>query len=529
MSKASTRKNGLVRAAVYARISSDRDERKLGVDDQERLCRAQCGKNGWTVIEPPYVDNDVSAANPRKRRPQYERMLADIRDGKVDAVVVWQDDRLHRQPRELESFVAACDEVGLSTLASVSSGEVNLNDADALMMLRIKGAMSAREVAKTGERTRRRKLDMAERGKYSGGSNRPFGYEKDGVTVRKSEAAEIRWAVKHVINGGSIYAVRHRWMDKDIATPTDRRTVDGKPKWSAMSVCGILTGPRIAGLRQHQGAVIGEAVWPAIVRREDWEAVRAILNDPSRRQKPPSRAYPLRGVLTCSVCGHHLTSMPRKEKRNYGCRKDGGHCGKVFISANSVEDFVIRVLVMLADSEAARAIIDAENKHNADELRAVVVDRRAVQAHLDALEDKWAHDTISDEGYRRNRRTMQRELDSLDTRISTLRGSTALRAVGNNLTANWDTLDADGKRAVFLSLVSEIRISPARPRKGWNNSRMDPDRIRFVFRSEALVDALGWNQQTEAFDDDRVKALFSAVVEKGGSFAVPGVVLVTAC
>ncbi len=44
-----------------------------------------------------YVDNDMSASN-GKLRPAYQRMLADIRDGKIAAVVAWDADRLHRQP-----------------------------------------------------------------------------------------------------------------------------------------------------------------------------------------------------------------------------------------------------------------------------------------------------------------------------------------------------------------------------------------------------------------------------------------------
>ncbi len=59
-----------------------------------------------------YVDDDRSAYS-GKPRPEYRRMLADIADGAIDAVVVWHLDRLHRQPRELEEFFEVCDAVGL--------------------------------------------------------------------------------------------------------------------------------------------------------------------------------------------------------------------------------------------------------------------------------------------------------------------------------------------------------------------------------------------------------------------------------
>lgn len=92
----------MTRAAIYARISSDAEGRKQGVKDQEKDCRQLCAERGWQVIEPAFVDNHRTAADPTKPRPAYDRLMADVRAGKVDAVVVTVADRLHRQPAELK-------------------------------------------------------------------------------------------------------------------------------------------------------------------------------------------------------------------------------------------------------------------------------------------------------------------------------------------------------------------------------------------------------------------------------------------
>lgn len=55
-----------------------------------------------------YVDNDLSAYDTRKSRPQYQRLLSDIQLGLRDGVMIWRLDRLHRQPRELEEFIVLC-------------------------------------------------------------------------------------------------------------------------------------------------------------------------------------------------------------------------------------------------------------------------------------------------------------------------------------------------------------------------------------------------------------------------------------
>jgi site-specific DNA recombinase len=109
-------------AAIYTRISKDNGSR-LGVDRQEDLCRELADSKGWPVAE-VYEDNDISAYQ-GARRPDYERMLADLETGARDAVLVVDQDRLTRHPMELESFITTADRLGIP-LANVS-GEVDLS------------------------------------------------------------------------------------------------------------------------------------------------------------------------------------------------------------------------------------------------------------------------------------------------------------------------------------------------------------------------------------------------------------------
>ncbi|MGV7904486.1 recombinase family protein, partial [Mycobacterium kansasii] len=80
--------------------SSDPSGESLGVQRQLDDCRELARSRGW-VIGQEYVDNDVSAYS-GKSRPAYRRMFDDLRSGARDAVIVYNLDRLHRQPSELE-------------------------------------------------------------------------------------------------------------------------------------------------------------------------------------------------------------------------------------------------------------------------------------------------------------------------------------------------------------------------------------------------------------------------------------------
>jgi DNA invertase Pin-like site-specific DNA recombinase len=107
-----------VRAAVYLRQSLDRDGDGLAVSRQRDACEKLCAEHGWESVE--YTDNDCSAST-GQIRPAYTRMLTDITLGKVQAVVVWDLDRLHRRPIELENFIDLADRHRLCLRAEAKS------------------------------------------------------------------------------------------------------------------------------------------------------------------------------------------------------------------------------------------------------------------------------------------------------------------------------------------------------------------------------------------------------------------------
>jgi len=188
--------------AIYCRISRDRAGEGLGVERQEVLCRELAATKGWPVGE-VYVDNDLSAYS-GKPRPEYERMLGDLANGRRDAVLVVDQDRLTRHPRELEDFIAFADRHGVA-LANVS-GDVDLSTSDGRFKARIMGAVARQESEKKSERLRRQRDQAARQGRPNGG-RRAFGYERDGMTVRPAEAERVREAAGLVWNGASLRSI----------------------------------------------------------------------------------------------------------------------------------------------------------------------------------------------------------------------------------------------------------------------------------------------------------------------------------
>ncbi|MEN0083134.1 MAG: recombinase family protein [Leifsonia sp.] len=177
-------------AAIYARISSDQTGEGLGVKRQLEDCRRLAGERGW-VVAAEYVDNDISAYS-GKARPNYDRMLADIEHGRVDAVLVYHLDRLTRRPAELEHFIDVCTAARVDV--TTVTGDIGLGNDNGLMIARITSAMAAAESGRKSARMKRKMLQNAQMGKPNSGGARP--YERS-LSMRQLRYSPRRCSLPH--------------------------------------------------------------------------------------------------------------------------------------------------------------------------------------------------------------------------------------------------------------------------------------------------------------------------------------------
>ncbi len=241
-------------------------------------------------------------------------MLGDVRDGLVDAVVVWHLDRLHRAPRELEEFFEVCAAAGVTRLASVS-GDIDLATHDGQFLARILGAVARKESDDKSRRIRRKHEELARAGSVAGGGTRPFGYEPDKMTVRESEAVVIRECVSRLLAGEAIRSICGDLTARGVPT------VSGAP-WRTQTLRRMLMSGRISGQREHRGELVATAQWPAIVAPAETTRIRLLLTDPARRTNRSARRYLLVRLLRCGRCGETLVSRPREDgERRYICAK----------------------------------------------------------------------------------------------------------------------------------------------------------------------------------------------------------------
>jgi DNA invertase Pin-like site-specific DNA recombinase len=465
-----------MRASIYCRISKDRVGAGLGVTTQEKDCRDLAASLGATVIEPVLADNDVSAYS-GKPRPGYRKLLERIASNQTDAVLVWHTDRLHRSPAELEDYITLCETAGVRTV-TVKAGDLDLASPSGLVMARTLGAFARYEVDHAVERMQRAKQRSAEAGKWKGG-RRPFGYEADGVTIREVEAQALRDGADMVLAGQSVRAIAREWNARGITTTT------GRP-WTLHGPRRVLLRPRNAGLMEHQGDVIGEASWAAVIEPEKWRAVVRMLADPSRRTNNANIAVRWlgSGLYGCAVCGETVRGdRGRGDVPTYRCR-EAAHVTRVQAPVDEYVRGVIAARLRKPDLADLLRRPTPEVDVRALEVRVVELSERKKQ-----LAGIFIEGGIDAEQLTAGTRLLNAELEDIRDRLRETYSGTALDGIGDAPDPGAAFLDADLERQrLVLDGLLTVRLLPSgrgRP-KGWKpgESYFRPETVSMEWRRQ---------------------------------------------
>jgi site-specific DNA recombinase len=283
------------RCAVYTRKSTEEglDMDFNSLDAQRESCGAYIASQraeGWLLVADRYDDGGFSGGN--MERPALRRLLADVRAGKVDVIVVYKIDRLSRSMLDFLNLIELFERHGV-TFVSVTQS-FSTKDAMgrmALNILIITFAQFEREVI--GERIRDKVAASRKKGIWMGGWT-PLGYE---VRNRKLIIQEA--------DAGRVRSIFRRFTQLKSATLLARELVAAgeRNRYGHFLDTGVLY--KLLNNRVY----IGEAVhkgksYPgeheAIIDRGLWDEVHAILKESPRKRANNARAQTpalLRGFL----------------------------------------------------------------------------------------------------------------------------------------------------------------------------------------------------------------------------------------
>ncbi|HZN75700.1 MAG TPA: recombinase family protein [Micromonosporaceae bacterium] len=473
----------------YARISDDREGRGLGAARQVKDIRVLCGQLGGRILEPPCVDNDLTAYDKSTRykpRPEYERLCELLRErpGRR-GVLTWHTDRLHRTPRELEDFIDLIEATG-APVHTVRAGVIDLSTASGRMTARVHCAVARHESEHKGERIRAKVVELAEAGKIGNGGPRPFGFRRvyAGEGQRRKilrdeldpvEAEVVRECARRLLRGESVRSVTNWLNDSGVPTSTGRR-------WAKQAVRYMMRAGRIAGLREHKDKVVGPAVWPAIITVEEHEQLRALLDSHERAPGNRVRQHYLTGRVFCSRCVEHEVKMGVGRQHGvlkFKCPADVGCNGRVIALAN-LEDLVGRYVVARLGDSRFLAQLAARERTDDIEAEALVGRLEADERRLAKLKTAIEADDADEDEIPElvaAARTIRRRIADVRAQLAQRAGVPGVvrDAVGITL-EEFSAYTLDTKRTILGFLVDRIVIGPGVPGRKW----FDPNRVDIV-------------------------------------------------
>ncbi|MER5913141.1 recombinase family protein [Streptomyces sp. NPDC001982] len=382
----------VIPVGAYVRISDDEKDAsgqltREGVTRQEQDCRHLASELGLTVVQ-VYDDNDITAADERIQRPQFEKLLKDLESGVIQGFVFYHADRVARL--ELDAArVTRLYRLNPKLIGRSVAGGTDLSTDEGRAMFVMQSVMGGMEVSAVRRRTTRRNKDAASKGKDHGGK-RPFGWNDDRKTLRKDEAELVRAAVRDITRGKTIATVRKEWIEAGV-----KPTAEGKGPLRDKVVRDRIINPRVCGYRiylPHQDRrevtnlwlpdhvlyvdglpVVGD--WTPIVTPEEWRACVATLEERRRPREGfhsysrESAKYLLSGIARCGECGARMygkvdyaSKKAGKEIHRYQCISREGGCGALKRVGPPVDEYVEELFL-----EAARRTHGAVQHEDIDD------------------------------------------------------------------------------------------------------------------------------------------------------------------
>ncbi len=462
------------RAGLYVRLSlakSDVDLTDDATERQQERATAFCVAKGWKVVR-VFADVDVGAYRapgqkaPPKRK-DFEQALAAIETGEIDALVFFKLDRLCRDHGDFERVLATCERHG-AILASVLE-PIDTSTPAGEMSARMLVTFARLESQTIGLRVAAQREQTASRGLPTPGGWRPFGYREGGLEVNENEATVIREAASRVLAGETLNSIARDLSRRGITA------ADGSGAFYTRRLKRILVNPRIAGLRAYKGEVIRDAVWPAILPREQWEAVRALLNDPARGRGGHPLRWPLAGLAVCGLCEIPMRTMGSHGRTIYACdpTKPGFKgCGRVSINALHLEKMVLKMIAARDWRHLAVTLREQVAAGNGD--GGLAEQLAADEEHLRQVAIQYGLRKLSRPEWQAIRETLIPRIEAAHRRLQQRLAlpHEAIDGSGSILEA-WPKWTVEQQRAVLRALFHRIIVGPA-TRRGRGP---DPDRV----------------------------------------------------
>lgn len=443
--------NSLKRAALYARVSTEEQAMHgVSLDAQKERLLQYAKDNDLTVVD-LYVDEGISARKRYTRRPQFLRMLEDVKQGKIDVVLFIKLDRWFRNIADYYEVQTILDKYKVQWIATEE--DYDTTTANGRLALNIKLAIAQDESDRTSERIKFVFNNMVKEGRVISGST-PIGYKiEDKRVVVDESTAEL------------VKAMFHKYIDCRSAKETSRHL---------NSVYGtsidVKSMKRMLTNTWYIGEAYGIKDWcPAIIDEPTFRLAGQIVETRAARYigTRSNRVYLFTGLIHCPQCGRRMTTYSCSNKNKDGSVKQEfiyyrcpAHTMNTCDMGKQFNQKILEAkLVESICAEAERFNFNLAQQKKA--LPKTKIDTAKVMKKIEKLKDLYLNDLIPKEIYERDYNELNRILKEAENKAEQVRTLSPIDVNAlRNFTKSYEELTPESRKALWSRILNKITVTP---------------------------------------------------------------------
>lgn len=466
------------KVAIYVRVSTDIQVDGYSIDEQLERLRKYCEAHGW-IIYKEYIDPGYSGAS--IDRPGMLRMLKDIREGKIDVVLVYKLDRLSRSQKDTLYLI---EEEFLPNGVDFISMSENFDTSTPFgkAMIGILSVFAQLEREQIKERLSMGHIGRAKAGYWHGGSNVPIGYDfiNGELVVNQYEALQIRLIYKMFLDGETIHGIA-RYMNENYTN-----------KYSSYKEAGqvgvILRNTLYIGKIKYKGQEY-DGVHEPIIDEETFYRVQARYKEISSKwnenyRSPFKAKHLLTGLIFCGNCGARYFVWSSKSRKSgdryayYKCYSRDGNSTMKKIDGCRNPNYRVEKLDQIILDEIKKlkfnpnyleSLVESGRQTGGedDTLRILEIALKEVESKINKLMDLYTLGSIPLDAIGDRLKPLYEEKEKIETQIQERKNETKIpevlslkdtRDILDKYIAGIDTADHDTKRLLVQSLIKRIEV-----------------------------------------------------------------------
>lgn len=520
---------------IYPRVSKE-DQSRFGfsLDEQEESLKRLCEWKGYKIYK-IYREEGVSAKS--MNRPKFQEMIQDMKDGKINKILVYKLDRLTRSIQDLETICKLLEEYKCDLESECE--EINTSTPTGVFFMRMTTILAQLEIERTSERTKFGLMGAAKKGHFSGKA--PIGYRKINkkLVIDEVESEVVKDIFKSYLSGLSVCTIAKRLNEKNALNRN----------WRTTTIDRMLSNYIYAGNYQHrkriqnEETILLEDVCPAIIDKHDFELVQK-QKEKNLKNYTRKHTYVYMQKIVCSKCnkimgGSSTTSKNKTTQIYYKC-----NCCNTRINEKKIEQ---PLMLFLNDMLDYYLLIDNNYKSFFNEDLTIEIKRyekilKDLNTKLQRIKNAYLNSNIEQDDFIDEEKSIKMQIEETKIKLNNLNNADEnlnhkddLRLYNNLFQLEkmkyksyyvrknglWNKLTKEQKAELITKYIDSIEIEKKKDEiiiKKININKKEIQNIGYMFRNDCFDMAVNINDRDVILSNERTKEDITKYIESLSKF-----------